>query len=320
MTVETMPKVELHVHLDGSVRPSTLGELLHLKEEEVLKQTVAEAQCKNLNDYLAKFDLPIQVMQTKENLERIALEFSKDLERDHVIYAEVRFAPLKHMKQGLSKEEVVEAVLRGLKGGNVLINVILCCMRDDSFTNNCKVIDLANQYPEVVAVDLAGAEAIYPTHTFGNLFAYAKEKNVPFTIHAGEADGYESIQSALSFGAKRIGHGVLALPYADLLREIKEKDVLLEVCPTSNIQTNIYQDYSSHPIYSLYQRGVSVSINTDNRTVSAVTLSKEYQSLMKSFPFTIEDFYRMNIEAIEHSFLKNEEKEKLLKKYRQYFS
>lgn len=311
-----LPKVELHVHLDGSVRVETVAELINMDLEEVKKNMIAPFKCKDLNDYLTKFDLPILAMQTASNLERIAHELTLDLEKDNVIYAEIRFAPLKHVNENLTKEEVIEAILRGLKKGRVLTKLILCCMRDAKMEENLEIINLVHKYNDVVAIDLAGAEALYKTESFKEIFDVCNKENIPFTIHAGEADGYDSIKSAIDFNAKRIGHGVLSINYPDLLKEIKEKNILLEVCPTSNIQTNIYDSIDNHPVFNLYKKGISVSINTDNRTVSNVTLTDEYNSLKDKF--SKEEFCYMNIDAIKHAFLPSNEKDELIDKIKKY--
>jgi len=311
-----IPKVELHLHLDGSVRPNTVAEILDMDLDIVKSQMIAPRKCKDLNEYLTKFDLPVLAMQSEDNLERIAYELVQDLQKDNVIYAEIRFAPLKHTNF-LTPNLVVESVLKGLKKGKIPTKLILCCMRNDSIEENKKVIDLALKYKgDVVAVDLAGAEALYKTSSFKELFEYANRNNIPFTIHAGEADGYDSIKSAINFGAKRIGHGVLSINYPDILEELKNNDILLEICPSSNIQTNIYEFIDEHPILELYKKGVLVSINTDNRTVSNVTLEDEYNFLKEKFSYL--DFCKMNLDAIKHSFLTEREKEVLIKKIEQY--
>ena len=314
MSIQNMPKIELHLHLDGSIRFETALEILgSVKKEDML----AKEKCLNLNEYLKKFEIPSKILQTKENLERVAFELAEDLKAENVIYAEIRFAPMKHLLKGLMPEEVVESVLNGLKKVSIKSNLILCLMRGDSIENNSKVIDLAIKYLNkgVVAVDLAGAEGIYPTGEYEELFNKAKLNNVPFTIHAGEADGPESIKKALSFGAKRIGHGIRCIEDEDLISEIKEKNILLEICPTSNVQTNAVASYDKHPIYQLYKKGVCVCINTDNRTVSNISLTEEYQSLLNNFPLTIDDIKQMNIKAINNAFIDNEEKKEILKYY-----
>ena len=310
-----IPKVELHCHLDGSVRLSTLAELSNNSLEEVKELAVANDKCLDLNDYLTKFSLPISVMQDEYSLERIAYELAEDLKNENVIYAEIRFAPLKHTTK-LNMYQVVESVLRGVKRVDIKINLILCMMRNDSLNDNKKVVDLAKYFLDkgVCAVDLAGAEALYKTSDYKELFDYVKENNIPFTIHAGEADGVDSIRSAISFGTKRIGHGIRAIEDPSLIEEIKEKEILLEVCPTSNIQTNVVDNINSHPIKELYNKNVLTTINTDNRTVSNTTLTKEYE-LLKQIGFNENDFIKMNINAIKHAFIKEEEKQELISKY-----
>ena len=179
-----MPKIELHVHLDGSIRPLTAKELLNDNMELIRSQMVANDKCLNLTDYLTKFALPVSLMQTKENLIRVAYELTNDLESDNVIYAEIRFAPLKHTKY-LTPEQVVESVLTGLKmNSNIKTNLILCMMRNDSFLDNQKVIELASKYLNkgVCAIDLAGDEINYETKNFSSLFKLATDKNIPFTL------------------------------------------------------------------------------------------------------------------------------------------
>lgn len=313
---EKIPKIELHCHLDGSVRIDTASDILNIDEKELEYLMVAKDKCNDLNDYLTKFDIPVEVMQTKYALEQVAYDLSIDMVNDGVVYAEIRFAPLKHLKDGLSVYDVMESVFRGLKRTDLMTNIIICMMRGDSLVDNMKVIDLAHHYLNngVCAVDLAGAESIYKTEDYEELFNYAKEKNVPFTIHAGEADGVSSIKSAIAFGAKRIGHGIRIIEDDKLIEEVKEKDILLEICPTSNIQTRVVDNYKEHPIKKLYEMGVSISINTDNRTVSNTTLVKEYRLLHENLDFKEEDFIKINKMALEHAFLSNEEKSKIQNK------
>ena len=165
-------------------------------------------------------------------------------------------------------------------------------------------------------MDLAGAESLYPTKNFDDLFKKANEFSIPFTIHAGEADGPDSISSAIGFGAKRIGHGVRAIEDPNVLNIIKNNNILLEICPTSNIQTNLVDNIKRHPIRLLYDYGINITVNTDNMTVSNTNLSKEYELLKNNLDFKIDDFINMNINAIKGSFLCKEEKVKLLDYYK----
>lgn len=301
-TLKEIPKVELHVHLDGSVRYETLKEFKDIKKEDIMCDN-----CQNLKEYLTKFNLPIEIMQSKEMLTRVAKELVEDLKKDNVIYAEVRFAPILHTKY-LSLEEVVEAVLLGLKDKELKVNLILCMMRNSSFKENKKIIDLTYKYLNkgVVGIDLAGDEKNYKTSNFKDLFDIINDLKMPFTIHAGEADGIDSILSAIDFNTKRIGHGVRCIEDENIINLIKEKNITLEVCPTSNVDTNMYK-YINHPIKELYDKGVLITINTDNRTVSNITLTREYEKLSKYFNFKIEDFKKMNINAIKASFLSLDE-------------
>lgn len=312
MDIKSFPKVELHLHLDGSIRIDTACELSGLNKSKVKKMLVAKQKCQNLADYLQKFDLPNQLMQSQENLTRIAKELVEDLKKDNVIYAEVRFALLLHMKKGLTEEEVVEAVLLGLKDEDLQVNLILCMMRQFSFEDNLKTIELASKYLNkgVVALDLAGDEASYKTADFKKLFEIINKKGLPFTIHAGEADGKNSLLSAIEFGAKRIGHGVRCIEDEEVLDLIYQNNITLEVCPTSNIQTNTFKNYQAHPIKKLYDSGLMVTVNTDNRTVSNITLTEEYAKLIKYFSFNIEDFKKMNVNAIKNAFISNDLKDK----------
>lgn len=312
MNLKNIPKVELHLHLDGSVRLDTASMLTGKNIEEVRSLMIAKEKCHDLNEYLTKFNLANEIMQSQENLTRIAKELVEDLKNDNVIYAEVRFAPLLHTKKGLTGEEVIEAVLLGLKDEDLKVNLILCMMRQFSFEDNLKTIELAIKYLDkgVVAIDLAGAEALYPTANFERLFQIAKDKNIPFTIHAGEADGKDSILSAINFKTKRIGHGVRCIEDKETLDMINKNNITLEVCPTSNIQTDIFENYHDHPIRKLYDMNILVTINVDNMTVSNIDLTQEYEKLVKNFNFTLKDFKKMNINAINASFLKEELKEK----------
>lgn len=312
MNIE-IPKVELHVHLDGSVRLETLSELSGLTLEDTFHQAVVPKNCESLSDYLTCFDLPIQVMQTRENLVRIAQELGEDLKRENVIYAEVRFNPLAHTKEGLTKEEVVDAVLEGFAKVDIPINLILCMMRSASLEENSEVIMLARQYwnQGVVALDLAGDESKYPTSDFATLFEIVRNVGIPFTIHAGESASFESVKSAIQMGARRIGHGIHAIEDEETLQLLKDKNILLEMCPTSNIHTKAVNTIKEHPFWQCYQMHIPISINTDNRTVSFTNLSKEYQTLAQTFPVTFKDFCAMNTQAIAASFLEDEQKVKL---------
>lgn len=321
--LKNMKKIELHLHLDGSLRSKTVLDLLNddkLTLEEVEKMLTVSKDCKDLTQYLEKFELPIKVMQSKENLERVAYELVEDLKKENVIYAEIRFAPALHTKNGLSFDEIVNSVLTGInnsmKTGSIKCNLILCCMRGNGNKHeNIETVKIAKKYLNkgVCAIDLAGAEAIYKTSEFKYIFDLAKELNIPYTIHTGEVDDKESMESAMEFGTKRFGHGMHAIKYEDLIEKILEKDIVLEICPTSNLHTKAVESIKEHPIYKLYKRGIKVTINTDNRTVSNITLTREYEVLLNSFDLDFEDLKLMNKNAIMSAFLNDEQKQELLK-------
>lgn len=314
-----LPKVELHLHLDGAVSIDLASKLTNISIEELKEKMIAKDKCHNLSEYLTKFDFPCSIMQTKENLTLISKDLVDRLAKQNVIYAEIRFAPMFHINNGLTYEEVVEAVLKGLQSNlNIKTNLILCMMRGLPRENNLKTIEVAEKYLNkgVCCLDLAGAEDKYPIDDYLELFEIVKSKNIPFISHAGENGTAEEVRKAINIGARRIGHGIHAIESEEVLNLIKEKNILLEVCPTSNVQTNSIDKYENHPIEELYKLGIPLSINTDNSTVSNISLTEEYLKLFNYFNFTIEDYKKMNINAINHSFLTKEEKETLLNYYK----
>lgn len=305
-------KVELHLHLDGSLNLNKAEELFGYNPK---KQMVSKKD-KNLGEYLSKFKLPIDLLQTKENLEEFSYLLAKDLKEDNVIYAEVRFCPLFHTKY-INASEVIEAILKGLnKEKEVKTNLILCMMRHFEEEKNIEIINLAKKYLNkgVVAVDLAGDESKYKTGSFKKLFEILKSEKIPFTIHAGEADDYNSVIDAIEMGAERIGHGVRIIENEDAIKKVIQNKVTLEICPNSNTDTGIYNSIKDHPVKKLFDKGVMITINTDNRTVSDITLDKEYEDLKKELFFTEEEILKCNINAINAAFITEEEKELLKRK------
>lgn len=317
--IKKIPKVELHLHLDGSVNPNLLNEYTN---SDVTNEIIAPAHCLDLKDYLNRFSLPVSYLQNKTNLENACAKLISDLKKDNVIYAEVRFSPLKLMTDNLTLDDIIITIRDTFKKGNIPINLILCMMRNDSYNDNLKVIELAKKYLHdgVCAIDLAGDEANYPTSLFNDLFQIARKENIPFTIHAGEVNNYNSLLDAIKLLPSRIGHGICCSKHKDLLDTIKNNNILLELCPTSNVQTNAITSYDKHPIKMLAENNILISINTDNRTVSNITLTEEYYKLVSTFSFTKDDFYKWNLNAINYSFasisLKEELKKKLNENYK----
>ncbi len=309
--IQDMPKVVLHLHLDGSLRPESVQRWLQKQGitkslEEVTQNLRVDKDCKDLNQYLQKFDLPAQVLQEPENIEEATYELFEDLSKQNVVYAEVRFAPTKHMENGLSCNEVVAAAIRGMERAKVKYGIdgslILCCIRGEQLETNLQAISSAKRFLNkgVSAVDLAGAEALFPTKDYKHIFEIAKKEGIPYTIHAGEADGPESIKSALEFGAKRIGHGVRSIEDKDLMDILRIMEIPLEVCPISNIQTQAVK--GKHPLEELYRRGLFITINTDNNTVSDTNILEEYEWVLANTSLTCDDLLQMNKNAARFIF------------------
>ena len=318
--------IDLHLHFDGSLLPRTVLELakeqgiaLPSEEPDELKLFLAApADCGSLNEYLEKFDLPLLVLQTREAIRKGMYTLASSLKEQGMLYAEIRFAPQLHTKKGLTQEQVVKAALQGLQeavaGSFFKAKLILCCMRGaDNREENLLTVRTAAAFlgRGVAALDLAGAEALYPTADYGEVFALAKELSVPFTIHAGEADGPESIRAALRMGASRIGHGVRAGEDPELLEELKERQIPLEMCPSSNVQTKAVPSLSEHPVLSYLRRGLLVTVNTDNMTVSDTTIEREFRLLKEELGMTPKERRQLLLNAADAAFLTAEERWRL---------
>lgn len=310
--------VDLHLHLDGSLSIASVRELAQMQDiplpeddHELQQLLQVEADCQDLNEYLEKFDLPVSLLQTKEALSTAVYNLEKELQEQGMLYAEIRFAPQQHLAQGLTQEEVIEAAIDGMNRCDFRSNLILCCMRGDgNQAQNLETVQAAQAYlgKGVAAIDIAGAEALFPTDNFEEVFALASQLEIPFTIHAGEADGPSSVQKALSFGTTRIGHGVRSVEDEALLKTLAEDNVTLELCPTSNLNTKIYPSIAEYPLPELLEAGVAVTINTDNMTVSNTTVQAELQMLIDTFDLTKDDLKALAQNAIDASFADSETK------------
>ncbi len=271
--------IDLHLHLDGSVSLKSARELSKIEgvflpssDEELEKLLSVGKNCRDLNEYLEKFTLPVSLLQSEKSLEKCAFNLCRELFEQGFIYAEIRFAPQLHLQKGLTQKQVVESVLKGVKESGFKANVILCAMRsgEDNSRENLETASLVKQFLNkgVCALDLAGAESLFPNEKYSYLFEKAREYNIPFTIHSGEALGAESVEKALEFGAKRIGHGVRSVESEKTLQILKDKKIPLEICPTSNLNTKMFNNYSEIPLEKLIDSGVIVTVNSDNMTVS----------------------------------------------------
>ncbi len=315
--------IDLHLHFDGSLFPRTILELareqqlpLPAEDPDELKLFLsAPEDCESLNEYLEKFDLPLSVLQTKEAIRKAMYTLLSSLKEQGMLYAEVRFAPQSHLRKGLTQEDAVKAAILGMQeataGSFFMAKLILCCMRGgDNQEANRKTIETAAAFlgRGVAAVDLAGAEALFPTADYEELFAYAKDLGLPFTIHAGEADGPESIETALRFGAARIGHGVRANEDEKVLELLRESQIPLEMCPTSNVQTKAVSSFLEHPILRYLRSGLKVTVNTDNMAVSDTTIEREYRRLKTELGMTEEERKALLFNAADAAFLTEEER------------
>ena len=315
---QTCALIDLHLHLDGSLSINTVRILAQMQgieipnqEEELLKVLQIDKNCSSLNEYLEKFDFPCSLLQTKEAISLAVSNLEEELREQGLIYAEIRFAPQLHTRNGLTQAEVVEAAIDGLKRSDFRCNLILCCMRgENNHTQNCETVKVAAQYmgKGVCAIDLAGAEALYATDSFENLFQLTVESKVPFTIHAGEADGAKSIRMAMMFGASRIGHGVRCIEDESLMKQLAANGVTLELCPTSNLHTRIFDSIYDYPLSKLLDAGIRVTINTDTMPVSGVTLQSEFQRMIATFSLTKDQVERLTQNAVDASFADEETK------------
>ncbi|MBS4534726.1 adenosine deaminase [Clostridium sp. D2Q-14] len=332
--IERFPKIDLHCHLDGSVRPETILEIA-LKEDihvpttkiEAFKQHTQVAEdCSSLKEYLSKFALTSDVMQKSEYIYRITDELLEDLSNENVKYIEIRFAPFLHMEKGMTFEEAVESVLKAMEEGKekygILSKLILICMRRHSPEVSVQIVEKGKAYlgKGVVAIDLAGNEHDFPPELHKKAFQLAKEYGFHRTVHAGETGIPKNIITAVEeLKAERIGHGIHAYLNEEILEFVKEKKIPLEMCISSNVQTKAVEGFEDHPIKKYLDEGIAVTINTDNITVSNTTLAKEYEILMNKQGFTLEDIKQTIINGINASFASNEEKEELTGIFKEEF-
>lgn len=323
--LRAMPKVELHCHLDGSLRPQTMLEVadatgiaLPETDVEALRRYMRADNVASLEDYIARFEATIAVLQTAEAIERASYELVVDAHADGVRYIEVRNAPRLNVRQGLSLDAVMEATLHGLARAEAetgtVARFIVCSLRHWSPDVSLEMAQLAVRWAEhgVVAFDLAGGEAGNPAAAHAEAFHYAREHFLGVTCHAGEGDGPESVVQALvDCGADRIGHGVRSGEYPALLHYLRDRRIPLELCPTSNVQTHAVPSLGDHPIRQYLDDGLVVTINTDNRLISGITLTDEFAHLVSEVGFTGSDLTRCVINACRAAFLPLPERDKL---------
>jgi adenosine deaminase len=316
--IQKLPKTDLHVHLDGSLRLSTILELadkqrveLPARDEDGLRRTMNLGQnCGSLVEYLKAFDVTLRVMQTEDALQRIAYELAEDAAKENVRYMEVRYSPMLHTRRGLKLTNVVEAVLAGLRGAQTTFgiesNIIICGIRNVSPESSLEMAELAVAYKNrgVVGFDLAGAEYDHPAKHHRAAFQLVRDNNINVTIHAGEAYGPESIAQAVhTCGAHRIGHGCRLRENGDLLHYVNDHRIPLECCPSSNVQTGAIRDLASHPLKLYYNLGLRVTVNTDNRLVTDTSASKELWLCHTQMGLTLSDLKNTITAGFKSAFL-----------------
>lgn len=287
--------IDLHLHLDGSLSAKAIIKIAKkegikipsFEEKELNEYLIVPHNCGSLNEYLERFSLPNLVLQSKYGLEVCTTDLLERLAKDGLKYVEIRMAPQLSTDQGLTQEKVVKILIKTMKKARkscIFSNLILCMMRgNDTHEKNFETIGIAKKFlgKGVVAMDLAGAEALFPNELFKKEFEEINKLGIPLTIHSGEAAGSESVSSALKFGAARIGHGIHSIEDKNVIKELIKRGVCLEICPKSNLDTKTINKYEDLPIREFMKNGIKVTINTDDMTVSNTTLKQEYETLVK---------------------------------------
>ena len=361
--LRSLPKVSLHDHLDGGLRPATIIELaaeightLPSTDPVALGEWFREAaDSGSLPRYLETFDHTVAVMQTEAGLRRVAREFVEDLADDGVVYGEVRWAPEQHLTRGLSLDEAVEAVQAGLEEGMaaveetgrvIAVGQLITAMRHADRGQEIAELAVRHRDRGAVGFDIAGAEDGFPPSRFAEAFTYLAENNFPATVHAGEAAGLASIQSALVDGrALRLGHGVriaeditvqstdevdddgvpiLDVTLGPLAAWVRDRGIPLEVCPSSNLQTGAIEqwgeDILDHPFDMLFELGFNVTVSPDNRLMSGTTLTDEFELLIEAFDYDLDDLLELTLNAAEAAFLPLEDREDLVEYINQAYA
>ncbi|MDU4861156.1 MAG: adenosine deaminase [Terrisporobacter othiniensis] len=326
--LKKLPKIELHCHLDGSVRPQTIIDIAKEENIEIPSNELSEIEnmvkvplnCDSLVEYLKRFDLPNKVMQSKESLKRITFELLEDANSENLKYMEIRFAPLLHTLNGLSVSEVIESIIDGIKEAEkkypIKANLILGCMRTMTLDDAIYVVEEGKKFLNkgVVAIDLCGAENEGFAIEFKEAIDLARSFGYRVTIHAGEAaSGVNVLEAVEILKAERIGHGIGIRDIKEAYEIVKNKNIVLEMCPTSNVQTNAVNSFEDHPFYKFYKDGLKVTLNTDNRTVSNINLTKEFNNVDSVFEMSEEDYKNLYLISVDSTFADDNTKKWLRK-------
>jgi adenosine deaminase len=317
--MQRLPKVELHLHVDCSLSHKVVSRLRPgITEQEFRRAFMAPPKCRDLAECLTHATPAVKLMQSEESLRLVVEDVFEQLAADHVIYAELRFAPLLHLEQGLAAEGVVEtvdsAVEKCIANSGIEARIILCTLRHYTREQSLETAQLVEQFRgrRVVALDIAGDEAAYPLAPHKPAYDYAHDRGIFLTAHAGEGAGATSVWETLrDLSPSRIGHGIRSVEDPELVEFLKDRATHLEVCPSSNVQINLCQSLKEHPVDRLRRQGVPMSINTDSRTMTGTTLTREYRELEREFAWSTRDFLKCNMAAIRAAFLPEEAKRRL---------
>ena len=324
MDCRTLPKVELHLHLDSSLSFTAVSRLdPSVTLADYQRDFLLPAKCPDMAEFFACAPRGATLLQTEEQLRLVTFDVFEQLQRDKVLYAEVLLFPYLHTNRGLSAENVVEivdkAVAQASQEMGIEARINLSVLRHYSTQQSVATVKLVERFKgtRVVGIDLGGYEAAYPLYAHIPAFQYAVQHGIPRTAHAGEMLGAESVWGALEhLHALRIGHGVRSIEDPALLEHLRTEHIHLEVCPTSNIQLALYETYADHPIHQFYESGLAVSVNTDTRTMTNVTLTQEYERLHQVFGWKKEHFFRCNLNALHAAFVPEETKQRLEQRLR----
>jgi adenosine deaminase len=327
MNLHTAPKIELHLHLDCCLSYDVVRRLdPDVTPEVFARDFVAPPKCRSLAEYLRTPPHHVALMQSEEALRLVVDDLFAQLARDGVIYAEIRFAPLFHTRRGLSNEQVVaivdDAVAQASAASGIEARLILATLRHFSEAQSLETVRLVERFrgTHVAAFDIAGDEADYPLDAHLAAFRFAIERDIPRTAHAGEACGPASVWETLRLlQPARIGHGIRSIEDERLMAHLAETGVHLEVCPSSNVQTDVVATYEDHPVDRLYRQGISLGINTDTRTVTDVTLMQEYERLHDTFGWGAKEFLAVNLNAIRAAFVEPSVKQALEQRVREQY-
>ncbi len=326
--LKRLPKVELHCHLDGSLRVDTILDLAQknkvslptFQRDRLDKILKIGKKRGSLEEYLERFSITLSVLQTPDALERAAFELIEDVAEENVRYIEVRYSPVLHTNKGMTPEDSINAVRKGLKNGErafkVKSGIIVCGIRNISPATSLKLADLTVRYKNqgVVGFDLAGAEENFPAKDHRAAFYLILNNNINATIHAGEAFGPASIHQALHYcGAHRIGHGTRLKEDRDLMNYVNDHRIPLEICLTSNWHTHSVRSLKYHPMRYYYNQGIRVTLNTDNRLISDTTLTKEFLLVNHLYGFSLHDFREVTITAMKSAFLSYNKRKQMIR-------